>query len=305
MTAAEGAWLPIRTVASLTGVNSATLRAWERRYGLLRPSRTAKGHRLYSHQHVELIHRVLALVDQGVPIGQVRPALAGEDAAAQRGGRLGSGPWRDWRERMATAIARFDEYALDEVYDEALALHPIERATRLLLMPLLADLGRRWQTMPGGIAEEHFFAVYLRNKLGARFHHRRRLDAGPRVLAACAPGEHHEIGLLLFALAAHDAGLRVVLLGADVPLAEVAVAVQRTASLAAVVSSSMEPAPEMLARAMPKFVRAAGVPVYVGGLIAESHRDAIVAAGAVALGTDIDAGVRMIKGALTAKRSRK
>lgn len=293
----EGAWLPIRTVSALTGVNAVTLRAWERRYGLFKPARTAKGHRLYTHEHVELIRRVLTLIERGVPIGQAQQALAGE-GLAPKAAEPDAGPWRAWRDRMAAAVARFDETALDEVCDEALALHPIERVTRLLFVPLLAELGERWQKVAGGVAEEHFFAVYLRNSIGARFHHRHRLDAGPRLLAACAPDEQHEIGLLLFSLAAHDAGMRVVALGANVPLAELANAAKRTACSAIVLSSSIEPRPEVLGRDLPALVRSAQVPVFVGGLTAERHRAALVAAGALALSTDIDAGVQVIAHAL-------
>lgn len=301
MQANEGAWLPIRTVAALTGVNAVTLRAWERRYGLFKPVRTAKGHRLYTHEHVELIRRVLTLIGRGVPIGQAQQALADEGLEPRAGSEPDSGPWRNWRERMAAAVTRFDEDALDEVCGEALALHPIERVTRLLFMPLLAELGERWQKVTGGVAEEHFFAVYLRNSIGARFHHRRRLEAGPRLLAACAPDEQHEIGLLLFSLAAHDAGLRVVALGANMPLAELASAAKRTACAAVVISSSVAPQPEVLSRDLAALVRAAQVPVFVGGLTAERHRAALVAAGALALSTDIDAGVRVIAHALGVK----
>lgn len=303
MQAGEGAWLPIRTVAALTGVNAITLRAWERRYGLFKPARTAKGHRLYTHEHVELIRRVLTLIERGVPISQARQALAGEGLEPRAGAATDGGPWGNWRERMAAAVARFDEDALDAVCDEALALHPVERVTRLLFVPLLAELGERWQKVSGGVAEEHFFAVYLRNSIGARFHHRHRLDSGPRLLAACAPDEQHEIGLLLFSLAAHDAGLRVVALGANVPLAELANAAKRTACSAIVLSSSMEPKPEILSRELPALVRAAAVPVFVGGLTAERHRAVLVAAGALALSTDIDAGVRVIAHALGAQGS--
>jgi DNA-binding transcriptional MerR regulator len=83
--------LPMRTVASLTGMNPITLRAWERRYGLVRPLRTAKGHRLYTHEHVERIRRVLALVERGVPIGRVRDVLDADGARERDATRRG--PW--------------------------------------------------------------------------------------------------------------------------------------------------------------------------------------------------------------------
>ena len=283
--------LPIRTVSALTGVNAVTLRAWERRYGLVRPKRTPKGHRLYTQAHVEEIQRVLALVRSGVSIGQVRAALASQ---APAGEEARGGMWAGYRRRMAAAIAAFDEQALEAVYEEALSLHAIDRASRLLLMPLLEDLGERWSKVAGGVAEEHFFSAYLRNKLGARFHHRRVLDTGPRLLVACVPGEHHEIGLLIFALAAHEAGLRVVLLGANVPFAEVAAAARRAQCEAVVLSSSIDPEPGEFYRQLAELVAAVKRPVYIGGVTAAAHARGIERAGAIALAATIESAVRRI-----------
>jgi DNA-binding transcriptional MerR regulator len=287
--------LPMRTIASLTGVNPITLRAWERRYGLVQPLRTPKGHRLYTQEHVEQIRRVIALVERGVPISRVHEVLVAE----RQPGAATRGPWGEHLERMAAATARFDEAELDRVYDEALSLQPIERVTRGLLLPLLARLGERWKDLPGGIAEEHFFSTYLRSKLGARLQHRAHYATGPRLLAACAPGEQHEIGLLLFALEAQSAGMRPVVLGADTPLPEVALARRSSGCEAVVVSASVEPAAGFLDRALPALVRDSGVPVFVGGPVAVHHQRAVAAAGAVALGVDLENGVRLIAATLS------
>jgi len=204
----EASLYPIRTVSTLTGVNTVTLRAWERRYGLIRPTRTASGHRLYTQAQIDLINRVLVLLDKGIAISQVRAALD-STVEPQAPGEAQAGPWQRYLERMVSAIVRFDENGLEESYNEALSLYPVDMVTRHLLLPLLTELGQRWETAEGSIAEEHFFGVYLRNKLGARFHHRARGNTGPRLLLACLPGELHEIGVLLFALSAHDNGFRI------------------------------------------------------------------------------------------------
>jgi MerR family transcriptional regulator, light-induced transcriptional regulator len=290
--------LPIRTVASLTGVLPVTLRAWERRYGLIRPHRTASGHRFYTRAHVDLIHRVLTLTTKGVPISEVRRSL-GAEAEAPAPAR-DAGPWPRYVERMLRAVRQYDDAALDDIYDDALSLYPIERVTRSLLMPLLAELGRRWERADGAIAEEHFFAVYLRNKLGARLHHRRP-PGGHRLLLACAPGEHHEFGLLFFALALQDAGLRSIALGANTPLPELAPAALRSGSRAIVLSSSVEPESAMLRQALPELVAQARIPVFVGGQTSVRHRDDVVAAGATPLGTDLQAGVRLLLSVLDAR----
>mgnify|MGYP001191474685 CR=1 FL=1 len=295
MDATAAANLPIRTISSLTGVNAVTLRAWERRYGLVRPARTPKGHRLYSQQHVERIRRVLALMERGVPIGRVRDLIDAE--AAPEPSAAGS-HWQDSLQRMSTAIANFDEAELDHIYDESLGIYPVEQVTRGLLLPLLVHLGERWRDLAGGIAEEHFFSMYLRSKLGARLQHRMRYAAGPRVLASCVPGEQHEIGLLLFALQAHAAGLRTVLLGADTPLDEVVIARKRSAARAVVLSSSLQPADGFLTGELPRLVREAGCPVFIGGDAAQSRRREIAAAGAIPLCVPIEEGVRLLKAKL-------
>ena len=291
--------LPIRVMAELTGVNPITLRAWERRYGLLKPHRTATGHRLYNAGHVELVRRVVALTGQGIPIGRVRDALGTAAKAAST-----SDLWNEPVELMAAAITRFDEEELDRLYDEAMAVHPVELVTRQLLMPLLVRLGDRWTKVPGAIAEEHFFASYVRSKLGARMLARMRYAAGPRIVAACCPGEMHEIGLLLFALEARAAGLRVVLLGADTPLEELAIAARRGHCDAVVLSMSVDPSPGILDRKLPALVRDAAVPVFVGGGAAPRNKGAIGAAGALVLFGEMEHAVRLIQASLGRKKGR-
>ena len=301
MSATAPEQLSIRAIVALTGVNPVTLRAWERRYGLLRPERTPKGHRLYTHEHVETIRRAIALVERGVPISRVRDALAAPAEAPADADAVG--PWRDYQERMLAAVARFDEPELDRVYDEALSIHAVDQVTGRVILPLLARLGARWEKLAGGIGEEHFFATYLRSKLGARLQHRMRYAEGPRVVAACAPGEHHEIGLLLLALEIQAAGMRALLLGADTPAAEIASARLRSGAAAAVISACVDPPAGFLDRELPALVAHCNCPVVVGGGAALRHRRAIAAAGAVPLGAHLADGVRLIASTLAARRS--
>lgn len=297
---------PIRTVAALTGVKAITLRAWERRYGLIRPGRTRTGHRLYSHADIEKIRRILALLDRGIQISRVSEALIVQPGDEKRSRRS---PWALHLERMAAAVSRFDEEELDAIYDEVLAVHSIDQVTGELLLPALARLGERWNGHAGGIAEEHFLAAYLRSKLGARLQRPWRYARGPRLLVACAPQEYHEIGLLLFALEARSAGFRIILLGADIPLPELAAAHHQAHGDALVVSSSVGIVPWVYEGDLAALVRQVAVPVFVGGATAITHRRAIVQAGAIPLGTNArdglsiivanlgSAGARFVKGA--------
>lgn len=291
----SGGLIPIRTVSSLTGVNPVTLRAWERRYGLIRPERTPKGHRLYTMEDVERIRRVLQLLQAGMSIGQVRQVLAdgttgSEGAAADETADI----WSDYRRGMIEAIIRFDEAALDEQYNEALSLYPVDIVTARLLVPLLQDLGHRWERTRGGVAEEHFFSVYLRNKLGARLHHLGRGQTGPRLLLSCLPGEQHEVGILLFALAAMDRNYRVVVLGADTPLEELPEVVERAACDALVLAGSVVVPVKVVRQHLARLVESTPVPVYVGGRVTARFPAEIDQAGARALPEDIGLAVRTV-----------
>ena len=139
----DTALYPIRTVADLTEVNAITLRAWERRYGLFEPIRKASGHRLYTQAHIDLITRVVGLLDRGMRIGQIKAQLDAEKKALNDD-NVAKDIWSRYVDRMIAAVIRFDERGLEETYGDALALYPIDTVTEKLLMPLLAELGRRW-----------------------------------------------------------------------------------------------------------------------------------------------------------------
>jgi len=283
---------PIRTVAQLTGINPVTLRAWERRYGLIEPTRTEKGHRLYSQADVDRINRILLLLDQGVALSQMDEALNRE-----RGMPEGEHAdlWSRFRDRLVGAIARFDEDGLERIYNEMLALYPLPVVIQRILVPLLRYIGHRWERGEGLVAEEHFFHVFLRNKLGAQFHHLRHRSQGPVLLAACLPGEQHEIGLLLFAQAAAERGFRPVILGADQPLEELAEVARRCHAAGIVLSGGLDPDGPALFTAIATMVRRGGLPVFVGGRTAERHETELEAAGALPLGQPLEEGLAIIE----------
>lgn len=286
---------PIRTVSQITGVNAITLRAWERRYGLIKPVRTAKGHRLFTQQDIDFIQRVVELTEKGVSIGQVRATLMGETPAQGQDVELDS--WAVYRRRMLNAVVRFDVHALESSYNEALALYPVETVTKRLILPLLRALGERWQATEGSVAEEHFFGAYLRNKLGARFHHHPPTH-GPKLLVACLPGERHEVGLMLFSLSALARGFQVVFLGADMPLSELAATGLRASANGILLSGAVEPPVGVMTNELAKLVASANVPVFVGGQVSVRLSDDIVRAGAIPLGADIASGLARIESQL-------
>ena len=293
----------IGTVSKLTGVGAITLRAWERRYGLIQPIRKESGHRLYSRAHIDQINRITALTQKGMRISQVRPEMLETDAPSDSDDGEQGDIWGEHLNSMIAAIISFDEDRLEEIYNEALSLHPIGLVTSKLLTPLLIELGLRWESREGSVAEEHFFAFYLRNKLGARFHHRHRGTSGPLILLAGLPGEYHEIALLIFALAAHEAGYRLLTLGADMPLHELAAVTWKKDCSAIVLSGAIEPGGQLLRKDLPALVKDTSVPVLIGGAASVYACDAVTHAGAESLGRDIDHGLQRLTEIVSASES--
>jgi DNA-binding transcriptional MerR regulator len=293
------ALFPIRTVSSLTNVNSITLRAWESRYGLINPIRKESGHRLYTQADIDIINRTVALLDRGMRIGQVKAELSRQGSPVTSEEAEAQDVWQKHINHMQSAVICFDEAALDESYTEMLSFHPVKTVTERLLVPLLKQLGDRWNNMTGSVAEEHFFGFYLRCKLGARLHHRTRQLQGQRLLLACLPGDQHEIGLLLLAVAANERGFRTVILGADMPMEDLPHVAEKSACSAIVLSGTIQPAPEVFKKLLPALVASTEAPVIVGGPCSMAANSTIERAGAVACGADVEIGMSKIEKVLS------
>ncbi len=178
-TEVPGDWLPIREVARQTGVNAVTLRAWERRYGLIVPHRTAKGHRLYSDEHVQRVMKILTWLNRGVSVSQVKGLIDDNRQDALP-------PTNDWdalRQTLLVAIGELAERRVDDVFNQAMSLYPPRTLCEQLLLPLLAELERRWQGKFGAQLERTFFYSWLRSKFGARiYHNNRQFNGSPLLL---------------------------------------------------------------------------------------------------------------------------
>jgi DNA-binding transcriptional MerR regulator len=178
--ALDEGWLPIREVARQTGVNAVTLRAWERRYGLIVPQRTPKGHRLFSAEHVQRILTILSWLNRGVAVSQVKQLLDTPQAFLNE---PVDNDWQLLRNKALQAIAKLSERSLDDTVNQGIALYPPRTLCEHLLMPLLGELEQRWQGQFGAQLERVFFYSWLRSKFGARiYHNNRQLNAAPLLL---------------------------------------------------------------------------------------------------------------------------
>lgn len=288
-------YFPIGRVSELTGIPPVTLRAWERRYGHPVPRRTASGHRLYSMQEVALIRRVTALMESGYSVSRAMERIQTEEdygTAPPEGEGLTK--WDGYRQRLLDAVARFDTTSLENAYNEPLTLFPIDLIIDEVLLPVLEQLGEEWDTRPDGIAREHFFSAFLRNKIGARFNHEVQRGQGPSLLLACLPGESHEMGLMLAGLAAAARGFRVLYLGADLPLAQLLPVAEAVNPASIVLSATCVAIDDAMAEELSNLCRKTTPPVYIGGDVAEREEPQLQQLGVIPVGRRLREGVERI-----------
>jgi DNA-binding transcriptional MerR regulator len=207
--------LRIGELSRRTGVSPELLRAWEQRYGLLRPTRSDGGFRLYSPQDEQRVASMRAHLERGISAAEAaRLTLDAEStlapAVALPALALGASELR-------AALDRLDESSAHAALDRLLAGFSVETVLREVVMPYRRELGDRWERGEASIAQEHFASNVLRGRLLGLGRDWGR-GIGPRALLACLPGEEHELGLIAFGLALRSRGWRIAYLGADTPL---------------------------------------------------------------------------------------
>ena len=288
-------YFPIRVLSERTGVGSSTLRAWERRYGLLTPQRTPKGHRLYRNEDAQLVEYILTLLGEGHSLSTIaREVKEGSDVGeGDNDLQEQAGVWSDYLAATLRAIHDFSTERLEAIYNEASSLYPVDMVTERLIEPVLTNLGSNWQSRETGITEEHFYANWVRNRMGARFHHAFSQASGARILCACLPGSYHEIGLMLFSISALTRGYRVLYLGANLPLDRIPAVISRSGVRGIVLSSHKDidvPTQQQLADLL-SFIN---VPVLLGGPGGDQPLPLFERAGGVRLGSRIAVAMRVL-----------
>ena len=205
-----------------TGVSPELLRAWEHRYGLLHPLRSAGGFRLYSPRDEERVAVMRTHLERGLSAAQAaRLTLDEEDAAAPRAGTPALA--RNAGE-LRVALDALDEDAAQSALDRLFAGFSVETVLREVVLDYLRELGDRWEHGEASVAQEHFASQILRGRLLGLARGWDR-GTGPRALLAAMPDEQHDLGLIAFGLGLRDRGWRITFLGADTPLDTLADAV--------------------------------------------------------------------------------
>lgn len=220
-------FLRIGELSRRTGVSVDLLRAWERRYGVLDPVRSAGGFRLYTPLDEERVREMQDHIARGVAPAEAammvrarraqRPAgLTLAPVPSDAGPAEASAP-RDPLVTLRTALEGFDDATANAAMDLLMESFSIETLLSHVVLPYLREVGERWTRNDVTVAQEHFASTILRTRL---LEAGRAWDAGdgPRVVLACPPGELHDLGLIALGLALRAQGWRITFLGANAPL---------------------------------------------------------------------------------------
>lgn len=261
----------VKHAAALTGIPSATLRMWERRYAVVTPTRTDSGYRVYDDRALQRLSTMAALVASGWSARQAAEHVkSGRSAASTGAPTTDAAPGTESSFGDTAALSRmaadFDAFGLDLLLDDAFARGTFEEVVEGWLFPSLNHLGRAWHDGSISVAGEHFVSATVHRRIASVFETARAGEGAPRVLVGLARGSRHELGALAFATALRRARLDAVYLGGDLPPESwvQAVTSQRPAAVAIAVPASDD---VLMVRDTVAALTAAApdLPIYLGG----------------------------------------
>jgi MerR family transcriptional regulator, light-induced transcriptional regulator len=216
----DDAHLRIGELSRRSGVSPELLRAWERRYGLLRPRRSEGGLRLYSVGDLERVQLMRRHMTRGLAAREAAALVAAAPEPAPRSSSTVFDPAQA-RADLRRTLEAFDEPGGQSVLDDLLAVATIDALLVEVLLPYLHELGARWERGEVTVAQEHFATNLLRGRLLGLARGWGR-GAGRQALLACPPDERHDLGLIAFGLALRERGWRITYLGSDTPIESIA-----------------------------------------------------------------------------------
>lgn len=274
----------LKVIVKETGLKPDTLRAWERRYGVPSPQRSAGGHRLYSQRDIDIVKWMLARQEEGLTISKavkLWKRLEAEERDPLKvpeyssvavsllqlgGGSTDRGPLNELTEAWINACLEFNERGAEQVISQALGAYSPEVVCLLLLQPALNRLGVGWYEGTVTVQQEHFASELASRRLKALIQGSPQPNRAGRILACAPDGEEHTFSLLLLSFLLRRRGWDVVFLGASVPLQEMAETLASTrANLVVSAAHQLHTAASLMELA--QMLAEKGIPIAYGGLI--------------------------------------
>jgi DNA-binding transcriptional MerR regulator len=273
---------PVLRIGELSrrlGVSDHVLRAWESRYGLLRPVRSAGGFRLYSEADELRVRRMQAHLADGLSAAEAARAVLAQDGApgADRGRATephrASSTLSELSGALRQALDAFDEPAAQAILDRLVSDVSPPAVLRDVVVPYLTELGERWEHGTASVAQEHFASNVIRGRL-AGLARGWGSGHGPRAVLACPPGELHDLALMVFGIVLNRNGWSINYLGMSTPIEELTRTVDATRAdlvvLAATMPEKLEPLAAKLAalaRRAPLVLAGSGATPEIAGIV--------------------------------------
>jgi len=228
---AKTALLPLRAVVARTGLNADTIRAWERRYGAIDPTRSTGGTRQFSEEDVTRLLCLKELRERGFSLPSIAKLPTRELAAMRRGvpdqrdvvvrARPTQPPLTSPQQAYLEAIENLDaNRALQQLRAMSDDLDNLQLILGVAI-PIMWEVGQRWSEGSLGTAPEHLVRAQLKSLMNARLEQIPVAEGARRLLFTTPAGQLHEFGILAGSLMAKEAGFDVLYLGPNLPTEEI------------------------------------------------------------------------------------
>jgi methanogenic corrinoid protein MtbC1 len=259
----------IKAASQATGLTAETLRAWERRYGVVVPRRDSVGRRVYGPDDVLRLRLLHEATDRGHPISRLA-GLGNEELArlvGQPASPTPSAAASGFAARILTAVVEFRAADCEQALTLAVALLPPQQLFIEVLHPLLTEVGERWHSGQLTVSQERLASSTIRRHLGLVLESYERAAGRPAIVLATLPGERHELGLLMAAVMCACRGFKVHYLGTELPAVEIARFAKAVGAsivgVSVVMTEGVDSVPEQLAALVAEL--GPGISVWIGG----------------------------------------
>jgi DNA-binding transcriptional MerR regulator len=266
----------LKAVINETGLNPATLRAWERRYGVPKPERSPGGHRLYTRKDIEMLQWLIDRQKEGLSISSAAEIWKGQqvgrdETAQQAFPQVQISATNEiildaLRDQWLTACMDFDDQTANQILDQAFSVAAPEMILSKVLQCGLALIGERWYTGEVSVQQEHFAIAVASRRVNTLLAATAPPSRSGRILVACPPGEDHDFILLMITFFLKRRGWDVVYLGSNVPLINLDATI-RTTSPILFLSAAQTLKTAASLRTMSEFIVTQGIPLAYGGRV--------------------------------------
>lgn len=278
----------IQAVSSMTGVPAATLRAWERRYGVPTPARTTSSYRLYSDHDVELVRKLRDMCARGIAPAEAAKLVLASDSGSEVREEGGTDAYAAYRKRIISAVETFDAQTLEAEARSTMLLGSAATIFDKIIVPIMREVGERWHRGEMSIGQEHLTTEVLGNLARDLLRLVQPSDPLRTALMACFPDETHVLPLYVVGFHFAQWGFRSVVLGARTPPEEIARAIGDTSPSVVALSLTMPLEPSKAEGIIEAYAQACGdLPWVVGGLAAKDHGEAVERHGGIVAPDDM------------------